>query len=381
MTPHHSRPEQIRPFRVLALDGGGVRGLYSASLLATLSERFSGSSGGGAQEGTAPDIGSGFDLIAGTSTGGILACALAAGLPINRVIDLYCQHGPAIFLDPMPQMSDGLIFWKWCWRHRKTAGNSAEPLRKALVDLFGNTTLKDLYHRRYIALCIPSVHVLKETARVFKTPHDPDRTLDGNTKVVDVCLATAAAPIFLPLATVPASGNGRGAEAFADGGLWANNPVLVGLIEALRLTEPEQAIEIISIGTSAVPAGSVLSASELNRGLAQWRVGAEALSLSMNAQASGAHHIAQLLAEQMGRLCKSICVYRVPESAPSPQHIQHLGLDRASEKALDTLMQLGRSDGLNMHSSCLRSDDAGPKMVRRVFDSIAARSSRSVTSL
>ena len=86
---------EIKPFRVLSLDGGGMRGLYTASVLSTLAQRFSPSN--------QLDIGKGFNLIAGTSTGGILACALAAGVPIERVIDLYRNEGPAIFRDPVPK--------------------------------------------------------------------------------------------------------------------------------------------------------------------------------------------------------------------------------------------------------------------------------------
>lgn len=77
-----------KPFRVLSLDGGGMRGLYTASVLSTLSGRFGGNK--------ILDVGKGFDLIVGTSTGGILATALVAGVPIPKVIDLYRQKGPII---------------------------------------------------------------------------------------------------------------------------------------------------------------------------------------------------------------------------------------------------------------------------------------------
>jgi uncharacterized protein len=364
--PEAAPPALNRAFRVLALDGGGVRGLYTASVLQTLEGRFC--------DATGADVGKGFDLITGTSTGGILACALAHGLPIKRVVDLYCEHGPKIFADPMPEMADGWGFWQWCWRHRNTAGSPVEPLRAALTDLFSETTLAELYRARRIALCVPSVHVLKEKARVFKTPHDSQRTLDQGFRIVDVCLATSAAPIFLPLATLPAPGNARGTDAFVDGGLWANNPVLIGLIEALQIATPEQPIEIISIGTSAVPAGSVFDATELDRGLKQWRVGAEALALSMNAQADGARRMAELLAVQLGRLGKSVSIYRLPESAPSPHHMKHLGLDRASDKALETLMQLGRHDALEVYGLCLRTTDSGPQMVQRIFNAMPSSS-------
>ena len=78
---------QNKPYRVLSLDGGGMRGLYTASVLQSLVNRFSRSNSGN------KDIGKGFDLIAGTSTGGILACGLAAGVPIKNIIELYSKKG------------------------------------------------------------------------------------------------------------------------------------------------------------------------------------------------------------------------------------------------------------------------------------------------
>lgn len=92
-----------------------MRGLYSAALLDTLSERF---------EQTRSlnnlDIGKGFDLIVGTSTGGILASGLAFGLSIKDIIKMYSEKGPLIFCDPMPEVSKAFEFYRWCLRNRKS---------------------------------------------------------------------------------------------------------------------------------------------------------------------------------------------------------------------------------------------------------------------
>src|SRR5437868_2467493 len=72
-----------RPFRVLCLDGGGMRGIYTASYISHLAQGFS------AKRGVGPlDVGSGFNLIVGTSTGAIIGCALAAGIPAERILRL-----------------------------------------------------------------------------------------------------------------------------------------------------------------------------------------------------------------------------------------------------------------------------------------------------
>lgn len=81
-----------RPFRVLSLDGGGMRGIYTAAFLSRLTDQFARLRGE-----PALDLGRGFDLITGTSTGAIVGCALAIGRPISEVVALYREHGPKIF--------------------------------------------------------------------------------------------------------------------------------------------------------------------------------------------------------------------------------------------------------------------------------------------
>jgi patatin-like phospholipase/acyl hydrolase len=113
--------EQL-PFRVLALDGGGIRGLYTAVLLRDLCKllyRESGKRG--------DDAGCNFHLISGTSTGGILACALAAGISADRIVELYERNGPLIFKDPMPSNSRAKV--KWGFRNIRKAANSPAPLK------------------------------------------------------------------------------------------------------------------------------------------------------------------------------------------------------------------------------------------------------------
>jgi predicted acylesterase/phospholipase RssA len=133
---HRRRPirhymDDNGPFRALALDGGGFRGLYTATLLEELGRFFAGD--------TAADLGRRFDLITGTSTGGILACGLAVGVSPRRIIELYEKEGPKIFANPLPVQLFGKL--GWVLRNAFKAANRAAPLRNGLVEIFGDKTL------------------------------------------------------------------------------------------------------------------------------------------------------------------------------------------------------------------------------------------------
>lgn len=338
-----------------------MRGLYTAVVLAVVSSRLSNIQNA--------DLGHAFDLIVGTSTGGILACGLASGLPPEAIVKLYTEHGPLIFERPMPE-SKTLSFIHWVFRHLNSAANRSDQLREALEKLFKRETLGEVYRRRGIALCIPSVDMLKETARVFKTSHDPKKNMDGSITLVDVCMATSAAPVYLPMVAMESPNVKDSNRYFVDGGLWANNPLLIGLIEALTLTEPTQPIQIISVGTCPSPSGNLISSSELNRGLYGWLFGAKTLSVSMAAQADGTTHMAKFLAREFTKLDRKIDIVRFPQVTPSSDQIKQLKLDLATEKALTTLKSLGENDAINIVSRCHATTDGDSQIVEEIFSSL-----------
>lgn len=347
---------QKKPYRVLTIDGGGMRGLYSATVLDTLSRRF-------AREGGYErlDIGKGFDLIVGTSTGGILACALANGIPTSEIINFYREDGKQIFKDPVPEK------WKlWAFRNRKKPANSAEPLRKALKKSFKETTLGSLYEERRIGLCIPTVNVMTQKPWVFKTPHNPKKQRDNGYSLVDVCLATSAAPIIFPLAAIDDPDDDQNHFVFADGGLWANNPVLVGMVEALSMTrQNKRPIEIISLGTCAPPEGRIIQKNQVNWGIGEWKAGINSLSLALDAQAAGYQFIASMLAECLDQKC---AVIRLPTSPPSSEQASCLGLDKADNNALKVLTNLGKQDGNYIHGAANRQGDT--EILANIFQSM-----------
>jgi len=296
------------------------------------------------------DIGKGFDLIVGTSTGGILSTGLCFGLPISKIIDLYRNVGPKIFQHPQPQGKFGFL----CWAARSflKPANSSVPLREALDGLFGSTTIKELYERRQIGLCLTAVKMLDEKFRVFKTPHIPTKDLDNPYRLVDLCMATSAAPIFLPLAGIRSPRDDKVLESYADGGLAANNPVLIGLIEALQLAQSTQPIHILSVGTCSAPEGMLLNESALNRGLWHWKAGAKALTLSMNAQASSADYAAHFLAKCLSTDARRISIVRFPEERRSEAHLKFLQMDLASQDALHAFATFGADDAVAAYRLC-----------------------------
>lgn len=330
-----------------------MRGLYTAVVLQKLANRF---------HQTDIDIGIGFDLIVGTSTGAILAAGLAAGVPLSRIVDLYAVEGKSIFTDPMPDIAHRFQFAGWLKRSLTKSANSADHLKAVLTRLFGQETLGELFSRRKIGLCITSVDLLKESARVFKTGHVIDKNMDDSLRIADVCLASAAAPVFLPLAHIEGSG------VFVDGGLWANNPIMVALVEALEIAG-DRSIEIISVGTCPAPAGNIVAKSALNRGLLGWLFNTKTLSVSMNAQAHGNNNIARLLQPHLSRNGRSVRIARLPQVAPSLDHSKYLKLDQASEMAISAFQELGQADAVAAYQLCQEGSQEG-RLIKSVFEHV-----------
>ena len=206
-------------FQILSLDGGGFRGMFSAAVLARLEEDL------GTQ------IADHFDLIAGTSTGGIIALGLGLGLSPREITAFYTEHGPRIFRDRTRTRS---------LRRLLRAKYGREPLKEALSGVFGERTFGESTKR----LVITSYNMAADDVYLFRTPHLPTLKRDWREKAVNVALATSAAPTYLP--AHPLDG-----ARLVDGGLWANNPAMVALIEAAGpLGVPLDDIRVFSLGTT-----------------------------------------------------------------------------------------------------------------------------------
>lgn len=354
------------PFRVLSLDGGGMRGTYTATYLEKVATAFA------KQRGTASlDIGAGFDLIVGTSTGGIIACALAVGVPLNDMVTLYAENGAAIFERAIPTGAIGVVVDQMQRRSALSCGTAA--LKAALEKRLGHKTLGQVYATRGIRLAIPAVEMSQHRGWVFKTPHLAGTNhRDDNTTLTDVCLATSAAPIYRSLAIVEHSDDtSHGFNVFADGGLWSNNPVLIGLVDALDAAAPGQPIEIYCLGTCPMPSGEQISREKVDRTLADWKFGGEAASLSIDAQQFAFDHMAKKLARHVDHPCS---VIRFPSDKVPAALIPYLGLDDTRPEAIQALINQARTDADMTNSKCAYADtDPEAKLICALFQSMPER--------
>lgn len=356
----HQRPE--RPYRVLSLDGGGMRGIYTGAFLARLTDQFARIRGE-----SALDLGRGFDLITGTSTGAIVGCALAVGRPMSEVVALYRDHGPKIF----PHRIAG----KASAAFRATQGSryvrqGDKALRKALQDVLSDTTMLDVYRGRGISLSVPAVLMSTHRAWVFKkTPRSGVR--DDFYPLVDVCMATSAAPIYRSLAAIDDPNTPGGPkQIFADGGLWANNPIMVGLVDALTITAPDRPIEIFSLGTCPRPEGDHLDAETAHRSMLDWSLGADVAPLSISAQEFAFDHMARLLANAISDCGRPIRRVRFPNKAVPASMMPYLGLDDTRPEAMDRLIHQAHTDADLTKSACDDRNSAEGAMILRLMNDL-----------
>lgn len=348
-------------FRVLCIDGGGMRGIYSAAYLEMLVGRYA-----GIRKVEGLDLGKGFGLICGTSTGAILACALAWGIDLDKVVELYRKKGPQIFPEKVPGTLLGVIGQ---WRRRRSLNKrGAKALEDALDAELKGVTIRRLWEERGIGLAVPAVEMGRHRAWVFKTPHLPNsRDRDGGYTLTQVCLASTAAPVFRSMAWVP-NFDTKGAHVFVDGGLWANNPVLVGLIDALELTARGDAIEIFCLGTCPPPSGDIVAGEDdTHRGFREWRLGADAAGVGISAQQYAYDNMALMLGRHIDR---KVRVIRFPRGDVQASLLDHLALDETRRESMDALVTQAQTDAYEALSVSGRAEDEDGKAIDALFRSL-----------
>ena len=292
-------------FRILSLDGGGIKGAFTASVLATLEE----DSGCAAVDH--------FDLITGTSTGGIIAIGLGLGLPARTICDFYEQEGPAIFPGTsLVQRVEGKLRQLFAPKH------SHAVLRAALGKVFG----KRRFGESKCRLVIPTYDAIGGRVFLMKTAHHERFRYDVDAPAVDVALATSAAPTYFAATPFPDHAD----ASYVDGGVWATCPVMVGITEAVAFLGAKlEEIDVLSIGTTTTPFNI---ARHADSGIAQWNAGL--VELMFEAQVQTAVAQAGLLLG--GRL------HRINVTAREGE----FSLDKADSETIRRLVTLGRGEAV-----------------------------------
>jgi cGAMP-activated phospholipase len=290
-------------FQILAISGGGYRGLYCADVLA----RIEGNVG----------MRERFDLIAGTSIGGIIACALAVGVRAAEIRDAIAAQGKSIF----PRQKGIQRYWR--------APYSVDALKAAIEKAVGKQNVATRLDALDVPLLLPAVSETTSDPMLFRS-----RGLAGKdastASLLDAALSTAAAPTYFPSHRV-------GNQTVLDGGLIANAPDLIAITEAMRWRKVAFAdVHVFSIGTAganiAVPPGKAKGGGTVTMGKRLFETTLTAQERLSVAQCS------TLLGKRYLRL----------DANPSPNQQKVLALDNATDAATKTLSLLAEQTVADM---------------------------------
>ncbi|MEP2784856.1 MAG: CBASS cGAMP-activated phospholipase [Pseudoruegeria sp.] len=255
--------------RILNIDRGRIKGTQPAAFLAQLEENLN------------QPIGHYFDLIAGTSTGGILAIGLAMGISAKSLLALYETRGQTIFGEAE---NKGWLGRKTrdahaAMRHWEKPKHELSILRDEHYAVLGDRLIGDAQTR----LMVPTWDADQRSVYIYKTAHHPRLTTDHRKPALDAALATSAAPTYF------ASHKTVDDIGLLDGGTWCNNPVGVATVEAISMLgwDPSE-LNILSLGC-------VDEVYMLPEAAGKASLGVKALSLLMDGQSRGALGIARQL--------------------------------------------------------------------------------------
>jgi hypothetical protein len=335
---HQSSPAPIR--RILSIDGGGILGTFPAAFLAQL------------ERGLDQPIGSYFDLIAGTSTGGIIAIGLAMGLPAASLLELYEKRGPEIFGQNNGRVANYVLRNFRVARAIYRPKYDSDNLYTVLTEVLRDRRIGDATTR----LVIPAWNPVARTVNIYKTAHHPRLKNDYKEFAVDAALATSAAPTYFKQHLT------RHDVGLIDGGVWANNPTAIAVVEAITLLGwPRDSLHVLSLGcleeTYTVPKQAGVG-----------NLGLKALRLFMDGQSHGAMGIAKLLT---GHEHERTAIHRIDHAVPYNVYkmddtrvirdLKGLGYAKARERQ-PALGQIFFDTPADKFEPVYRLDDAGDRV-------------------
>ena len=294
--------------RILAIDGGGIKGVFPAAFLVELEDQLG------------EPIAGYFDLIAGTSTGGIIALGLGLGMTAKDILELYEKNGSRIFPHSRGFALRGIFGAKY----------AKAALSEVLIEAFGQQRLGESRTR----LVIPSLNLATERVHIYKTSHHVGIINDYKVPAVEVALATVAAPTYFPVHLSPEG------VPFVDGSVWARNPMGLAVIEAIGIIGwPRESLRLLSLGCTATHMDVSWTSWKKHTSLGSAFWAARLADVFMKAQSSSAVVTAHALigGENVFRIDPDMSQHRF--TLDGVQHmplLRRLGQGEAS-KALPTL--------------------------------------------
>lgn len=317
--------------KILSLNGGGVRGLFTINVLAEI-ERI-------IEQNTDQKnikVGDYFDLIVGTSIGGILALGLASGKSARELEAVFRVQAPKIFPSKAWLVTQ--------WRAAVSVRYHSKPLFDAVTSMIGDeVTFNDLTRR----VMLPAVNLSTGKPQFFKTPHNPMFNRDGRLTLIDAAMATSAAPTYF----TPHYCKDLDAY-FADGGLVANNPSFIALHEVLRDMRSDfpdvtvSDIKILNVGTLGeeyTVSPTALESTSNNGYLGLWGLGERLVLTTMTANQQ--LHKAMLIRELSSH--NVLDNYVSLDDAVPNEAASDITLDNASVSSLRNLASRGKQLATN----------------------------------
>lgn len=309
-------------FKILSIDGGGIKGIYVAQLLSQIEKKIG------------RPIGEYFDMIAGTSTGGLIALAITNKVPCEKISKFYEDFGPLIF--PHGNFVTKKIQWFKQVFSSVKYGNA--ELIKALTNIIPEG--KNMNSANHI-LCIPAFNITKGRPTVFKKPFGTYHR-DGRFSMIDIGLATSAAPTYFPSVLIEN-------DQYVDGGIFANNPSMIAYTEAVDhfLNKAHtidgqhinyNGIHLLSIGLPSDSIG-MPTKTKSRRSFLGWK------DMLIKSAMTGTEYITKYQVDKLLNSTPNSRYFRINPEDLSTEQLKHVRMDNSSKTSISTLLSYGQEAG------------------------------------
>ncbi|MEA5139968.1 CBASS cGAMP-activated phospholipase [Arcicella rigui] len=322
-------------FKILSIDGGGIRGIFPAMFLAEFEAKLQ------AEGNPNWQVYQNFDLICGTSTGGIMAIALSLGIPAREVYNLYYDNAKTIF-------GNRKGFWKSIFKSNHERDALENLIRTKFQEVHNGENGKDprLTHCK-IPTCVPIYDLQEGCPSVLKSKYHPKFVRDYHIPAYQAALATSAAPTFFnPYSSYYEDLHGlkKPFHNKVDGGVFCNNPTLTAIVEAQKSFNKDlKDLSVLSIGTGHqkfCDAGITDNKQRENWGIIYWMFSGgkkRLIELFMQGQSQQVQNLISLLQNGVDKQETSNFIYhRIDTELDSTCDIQ---LDETNQFKLDKLAE------------------------------------------